>query len=110
MSGFVSSGSVASKIPSLSSSGSPASHNPSASVSVPSFNGKLSDNGPKLSVPTEQSSQPSPSESPQMSGFVSSGSVASKIPSLSLSVSQIPVKPSPSGSAAGDTTFAYAPI
>ena len=96
ISGFVSLGSVASKIPSLSSSVSPVSHNPSPSVSVPSFNGKLSDNGPKLSVPTEQSSHPSPSESPQISGFVSLGSVTSKIPSLSSSVSPVSHKPSPS--------------
>src|SRR5688572_32339740 len=64
-SGFASFGSEASRIPSLSSSGSPALHVSSTSMSDPSIAGLLSDSGPKLSVPTAQSSQLSASESPQ---------------------------------------------
>ena len=74
---------------SLSSSGSPASQRPSPSVSAPSFAG--------LEIPaTEQSSQVSPSESPQMNGSSGAGSVPSGIPSLSSSVSPASQMPSAS--------------
>src|SRR6185295_18230772 len=74
--------------PSLSSSGSPALHSPSVSVSVPSFEGAL--------VPLTQSSQVSASASRQINLFNGCVSWASTTPSLSSSVS--PALHSPSAS------------
>src|SRR6185503_19122784 len=89
-------GSDPSATPSLSSSGSPVLHLPSPSVSVPSFAGRRSDSGPKLSVPTAQSAQLSPSLSPHTSGLSGLGSVPSNTPSLSSSGSPGLHLPSPS--------------
>ena len=83
-----------SAMPSLSSSGSPSLHRPSESVSVPSLFGVESLSGPVSSVPMMQSSQVSPSLSPQTSGSVSFGSVPTTTPSLSASLSPASQAPS----------------
>src|SRR3990172_1263767 len=72
----------------MSKPGPTPSQIPSPSVSVPSLAGSLSDRGPKLSVPTVQSSQLSESVSPQTSGLSGAGSEPSTTPSLSSSVSR----------------------
>src|SRR3989304_3972798 len=72
---------------------------PTPSPSRPSFPGNRSESGPKLSVPTAQSSHVSPSLSPQASGLNGAGSEPSRTPSLSSSESPALQRPSPSVSA-----------
>ena len=90
-------GSVVSGLPSLSSSGSPASQSPSPSVSRPSLAmSKLAPAVKSLLAVAEQSSQPSPSKSWQLEGSKGALSAPSKTPSLSSSVSEMSGVPSPS--------------